>query len=133
MIRRPPRSTRTDTLFPYTTLFRSKVIWLEAKTAVDNTLRPATLSPTVMSSLFTLRPVRYTGGIWSFSTMLSGKKEVTPLELPKYSTPCSDTNELFSEKILLSKPSRVTERKSDVKGKRVSVRVSTGGGRIIKK
>src|SRR3546814_2135609 len=24
MIRRPPRSTRTDTLFPYTTLFRSK-------------------------------------------------------------------------------------------------------------
>src|SRR3546814_12809903 len=27
MIRRPPRSTRTDTLFPYTTLFRSS--WLE--------------------------------------------------------------------------------------------------------
>src|SRR3546814_4893505 len=24
MLRRPPRSTRTDTLFPYTTLFRSK-------------------------------------------------------------------------------------------------------------
>src|SRR3546814_9851400 len=24
MIRRPPRTTRTDTLFPYTTLFRSK-------------------------------------------------------------------------------------------------------------
>src|SRR3546814_1397048 len=24
MIRRPPRSTRTDTLFPYTTLFQSK-------------------------------------------------------------------------------------------------------------
>src|SRR3546814_20687450 len=27
MIRRPPRSTRTDTLFPYTTLFRS-LSWL---------------------------------------------------------------------------------------------------------
>src|SRR3546814_6236630 len=26
MIRRPPRSTRTDTLFPYTTLFRSGVL-----------------------------------------------------------------------------------------------------------
>src|SRR3546814_1225125 len=25
MIRRPPRSTRTDTLFPYTTLFRSRL------------------------------------------------------------------------------------------------------------
>src|SRR3546814_4448679 len=28
MIRRPPRSTRTDTLFPYTTLFRSQ--WRDA-------------------------------------------------------------------------------------------------------
>src|SRR3546814_10640765 len=31
MIRRPPRSTRTDTLFPYTTLFRSNreyIAWL---------------------------------------------------------------------------------------------------------
>src|SRR3546814_4213152 len=26
MIRRPPRSTRTDTLFPYTTLFRSHAL-----------------------------------------------------------------------------------------------------------
>src|SRR3546814_7191400 len=26
MIRRPPRSTRTDTLFPYTTLFRSNTL-----------------------------------------------------------------------------------------------------------
>src|SRR3546814_1889134 len=26
MIRRPPRATRTDTLFPYTTLFRSLII-----------------------------------------------------------------------------------------------------------
>src|SRR3546814_15927414 len=26
MIRRPPRSTRTDTLFPYTTLFRSHIL-----------------------------------------------------------------------------------------------------------
>src|SRR3546814_10357370 len=34
MIRRPPRSTRTDTLFPYTTLFRSIAL-------VDAVLRPA--------------------------------------------------------------------------------------------
>src|SRR3546814_3347607 len=26
MLRRPPRSTRTDTLFPYTTLFRSRFV-----------------------------------------------------------------------------------------------------------
>src|SRR3546814_5629748 len=30
MIRRPPRSTRTDTLFPYTTLFRSYDAWRRA-------------------------------------------------------------------------------------------------------
>src|SRR3546814_12115305 len=35
MIRRPPRSTRTDTLFPYTTLFRS----LAAKTVDDQSHR----------------------------------------------------------------------------------------------
>src|SRR3546814_20216114 len=29
MIRRPPRSTRTDTLFPYTTLFRSEITRLQ--------------------------------------------------------------------------------------------------------
>src|SRR3546814_10208354 len=29
MIRRPPRSTRTDTLFPYTTLFRSNAAHLQ--------------------------------------------------------------------------------------------------------
>src|SRR3546814_12172915 len=35
MIRRPPRSTRTDTLFPYTTLFRSQVkhAWATAREA----------------------------------------------------------------------------------------------------
>src|SRR3546814_14746233 len=31
MIRRPPRSTRTDTLFPYTTLFRSGRLALDGK------------------------------------------------------------------------------------------------------
>src|SRR3546814_12699089 len=38
MIRRPPRSTRTDTLFPYTTLFRS--VGLDAE-AVEGGLEPS--------------------------------------------------------------------------------------------
>src|SRR3546814_1322409 len=39
MIRRPPRSTRTDTLFPYTTLFRSsRVDDLAAAEAAGNPL-----------------------------------------------------------------------------------------------
>src|SRR3546814_15411710 len=35
MIRRPPRSTRTDTLFPYTTLFRSPRFGSKALEPVD--------------------------------------------------------------------------------------------------
>src|SRR3546814_19705976 len=38
MIRRPPRSTRTDTLFPYTTLFRSplrQTLFFSATMAAD--------------------------------------------------------------------------------------------------
>src|SRR3546814_3833753 len=38
MIRRPPRSTRTDTLFPYTTLFRSNRYDLVLETFEDQGL-----------------------------------------------------------------------------------------------
>src|SRR3546814_16313238 len=36
MIRRPPRSTRTDTLFPYTTLFRSERNLLAIQTVLED-------------------------------------------------------------------------------------------------
>src|SRR3546814_18999945 len=38
MIRRPPRSTRTDTLFPYTTLFRSLMLDTAGRLHVDQQL-----------------------------------------------------------------------------------------------
>src|SRR3546814_7722273 len=41
MIRRPPRSTRTDTLFPYTTLFRS-LLRLRRGAAADDSLQART-------------------------------------------------------------------------------------------
>src|SRR3546814_20008098 len=41
MIRRPPRSTRTDTLFPYTTLFRSLSRRLGAGLEVDDVVQEA--------------------------------------------------------------------------------------------
>src|SRR3546814_16907897 len=43
MIRRPPRSTRTDTLFPYTTLFRSGLG--QAHVDDDGLAGPGTLRP----------------------------------------------------------------------------------------
>src|SRR3546814_14427742 len=39
MIRRPPRSTRTDTLFPYTTLFRSLVDYVNPLMGTDSSYR----------------------------------------------------------------------------------------------
>src|SRR3546814_16104041 len=46
MIRRPPRSTRTDTLFPYTTLFRSdqNAIRLVAKDIVEEAWSSAAIT-----------------------------------------------------------------------------------------
>src|SRR3546814_4939349 len=41
MIRRPPRSTRTDTLFPYTTLFRSLFPVVSPRPAEDIALSSA--------------------------------------------------------------------------------------------
>src|SRR3546814_6704839 len=66
MIRRPPRSTRTDTLFPYTTLFRSLVaiflLWLV--TAFE--IYGATLGPEPPASAGTfLRDVFTTGAGWT--------------------------------------------------------------------
>src|SRR3546814_17728258 len=50
MIRRPPRSTRTDTLFPYTTLFRSPA---ELGVAVTKAaLERAGVAPTVVQHVF---------------------------------------------------------------------------------
>src|SRR3546814_14649708 len=42
MIRRPPRSTRTDTLFPYTTLFRSNESWTNRAVAMEYVGRSGT-------------------------------------------------------------------------------------------
>src|SRR3546814_15404760 len=49
MIRRPPRSTRTDTLFPYTTLFRSYSLMRHAAAIFDE-LRLAAEDLTVIST-----------------------------------------------------------------------------------
>src|SRR3546814_451179 len=43
IIRRPPRSTRTDTLFPYTTLFRSGIDVRVAKLPMSAVLRTRTI------------------------------------------------------------------------------------------
>src|SRR3546814_2614536 len=50
MIRRPPRSTRTDTLFPYTTLFRSKTSLLASMSVTLTKSPAATATPSSSST-----------------------------------------------------------------------------------
>src|SRR3546814_5318670 len=56
MIRRPPRSTRTDTLFPYTTLFRSGQRWTHRASERGWLNRPA--CPSVQAEPRPLRAPR---------------------------------------------------------------------------
>src|SRR3546814_5821621 len=56
MIRRPPRSPRTDTLFPYTTLFRSVSSSASSEADRERTHR-MTVSPSVGIEIHTLRRV----------------------------------------------------------------------------
>src|SRR3546814_5601411 len=59
MLRRPPRSTRTDTLFPYTTLFRSRL-----------TLRRPTLTPQVRELGRIILPATFGAGIYQLSQLV---------------------------------------------------------------
>src|SRR3546814_6337715 len=61
MIRRPPRSTRTDTLFPYTTLFRSKdeFVWNASLNLAHNKNEITSLS----NDQFTTNSIK-TGSAW---------------------------------------------------------------------
>src|SRR3546814_4517647 len=63
MIRRPPRSTRTDTLFPYTTLFRSEAM-------------PEPLPEAIVTNLFS------ECAIYQLSYCFSPRQYGTPLSPP---------------------------------------------------
>src|SRR3546814_9105804 len=51
MIRQPPRSTRTDTLFPYTTLFRSKGAGYNVNLPLPETITPEQYREALQSAL----------------------------------------------------------------------------------
>src|SRR3546814_3477786 len=66
MIRRPPRSTRTDTLFPYTTLFRSFRV---LQGAVSGPMIPG--SQALLLSLFPPAKKGVALAIWSMTTLVA--------------------------------------------------------------
>src|SRR3546814_4896064 len=62
MIRRPPRSTRTDTLFPYTTLFRASSLNSEPPARFSEPATQHIQGVRRMSKRFEQRVVLVTGG-----------------------------------------------------------------------
>src|SRR3546814_15113962 len=112
MIRRPPRSTRTDTLFPYTTLFRSGRIGRNGGRRTAGTK----LSPIASQA----RPRRQ-------------NIERSPARDDR-TCACGDGNRPPGPLPLAGEGYRArSDRKSVVSGKSVSVRVDLGGRRCIKK
>src|SRR3546814_15680015 len=72
MIRRPPRSTRTDTLFPYTTLFRSEALCLLAiniGSLITNDAAALMFAPELSERHFS--DAKATGAAMSFSVTFS--------------------------------------------------------------
>src|SRR3546814_4757013 len=66
MIRRPPRSTRTDTLFPYTTLFRSLSVLTPSTDAVYiDDARPSFSSPRLEGTFIPRRSEEHTSELQS--------------------------------------------------------------------
>src|SRR3546814_11507002 len=63
MIRRPPRSTRTDTLFPYTTLFRSMAVADLGTNETDTRLAQSPLEAEVAHQRADHRPVQANAGL----------------------------------------------------------------------
>src|SRR3546814_9632039 len=73
MIRRPPRSTRTDTLFPYTTLFRSRRIIRQHRPR--DRLAPQSLLKRVKACCAALRPALVAAAHQQFAVQHSGYVE----------------------------------------------------------
>src|SRR3546814_3688375 len=97
MIRRPPRSTRTDTLFPYTTLFRSErgdlADWRDARmgevgpasVAREMTLLRSVLESAVEWSWLHRNPMT---GVKKPTAPASRKRRITPDEVNRVALAC---------------------------------------------
>src|SRR3546814_15573132 len=122
MIRRPPRSTRTDTLFPYTTLFRSDQ---EFDLAV--LLQPGNHFRTIFEIGIDYRRV---GAISDQIQHILPGNSGAVLHARRHRLRASRNPDAATR---YRRCSSKLDRKSVVLGKSVSVRVDLGGRVIIKK
>src|SRR3546814_13317258 len=121
MIRRPPRSTRTDTLFPYTTLFRSDRRRLRAAAALVR-VEARDSQGLWLAPHGALRA----GGAARRDRLVDGRigldRPAGCVPPPPRHAPVGGTPD----------PWRPGDRQRVVLGKSVSVRVDPGGRRYIK-
>src|SRR3546814_13442445 len=117
MIRRPPRTTRTATLFPYTTLFRS--------------LRRA-IAHAANRGGIPIVEARRDADIALVGRMAVADVEADPANMVEMRL-CPRMGRVLPRPVVHHQIARNVDRKSVVSGKSVSVRVDLGGRRIIKK
>src|SRR3546814_16127835 len=136
MRRRPPRSTRTDTLFPYTTLFRSR---RTDHVIIDGPPRIAALARSALLAaervLIPVQPSPY--DLWASAEMVALIREAQVFRPALRAA--FVINRRVSTTIIgrearqsLAQPP-LPDRKSARSGKRGSVRVEPGGCGILKK
>src|SRR3546814_20012907 len=105
MIRRPPRSTRTDTLFPYTTLFRSagfESCRIISRPSLSQTLsRPTVRQRKAVPGLNSRRPMS-SGSQSRYSAHLQFRR---PSPLPYLGGVCRPTSSTSSYACWLDPPS----------------------------
>src|SRR3546814_14335658 len=85
MIRRPPRSTRTDTLFPYTTLFRS----------LSDPARPAKTSQTAACASLPFHNVQEPRTVFPGGLPVRRRDPMCPGEARLIRRPRNDVKHLF--------------------------------------
>src|SRR3546814_14535184 len=128
MIRRPPRSTRTDTLFPYTTLFRSKAQAHLVCNALD---AGAASDEAVLILAFGAEPRRR----HDMAAMMAGEAVDEPvLDHPRGAIGALDAvaagaaqGQRREAPAVQKEQDLLADRKSAGSGKRVSVSVDIGG------
>src|SRR3546814_3050565 len=101
MIRRPPRSTRTDTLFPYTTLFRSEfALILEELTRSEAQAKIERLKVAIASAECEFNGARLTlGASFGMAVMVeadSGESLIARADADMYARSEEQTSELQS-------------------------------------
>src|SRR3546814_17233464 len=124
MIRRPPRSTRTDTLFPYTTLFRSFALVREGRMRSRGLLRRRRTQNPANEFDYLIHPGSEPG--------ICGRRVCggRPTALPSSTYPASGQGSRVAGR-WRCRDVPGTERKSVVPGNDVAVRCDRGGRREL--